>query len=141
MRTALSSIAVLIALLSGAGLGYVGYQTLTAQADQSALADDLADLGLEPEDMPAVPPAPTPASAYGFMAGALDALLGLVVLATRKRMLAAALFVLGGASSIAIAFATGATTGTGFLGLIFAGLLILAGVLVLGSGPAPAKQA
>ncbi|MEZ4269215.1 MAG: hypothetical protein R3F39_22900 [Myxococcota bacterium] len=140
MRTALSLIAILIALLSGAGLGYVGYQTLTAQADQSDMADDLADMGLEPEDMPAVQPAPTPASAYGFMAGALDALLGLVLVVTRKRTLAAALFVLGGASSIAIALATGATTGTGFLGIVFAGLLILAGILVLGSRPV-AKQA
>lgn len=139
MRTALSTLALLLALLSGAGLGYVGYQTLTAQADQSDMADDLADMGLEPEDMPAVQPAPTPASAYGFMAGALDALLGLVLLATRKRGLAAALFVLGGGSSIAIAVATGATTGTGFLGVVFGGVLIIAGLIVLGSRPAPKR--
>jgi hypothetical protein len=135
MRTALSLIAVLIALLSGAGLGYVGYQLLTAQADQSDMADDLADMGLDPEDMPAVAPAPTPASAYGFLAGALDALLGFVLLVTRKRTLAVALFILGGTSSIAIALATGATTGTAFLGVVCAGVLILAGILLLGSRP------
>jgi hypothetical protein len=135
MKTALASLAILLALASGGMLGYVGYQTLTAEAEQSDMADELAEMGLEAADLPPVEPAPSPASAFGFLAGAIDALLGIALALSRRRLIAGALFVLGGASAGAIAFATGATTGAAFFGLASAGVLAVAGILMLLARP------
>ncbi|MCB9729988.1 MAG: hypothetical protein H6744_18520 [Deltaproteobacteria bacterium] len=139
MRTALIFLSILIALLSGAGMVYVGVQSLTAQEDRDDLADEMAELGLETDEAAVeTPPAPTPASAYGFLAGALDALLGIGLMLGGRRVIAAALMMLGGASSIAIAVATGATAGAAFLGIVCAGLLMLAGLVALAARPTSA---